>query len=405
MASLKRTQSKDNILLDDRNRKVWTKKEVHVFFERLNDLQYQLYCSVFRYAPLAIPILNDLKDRLSVDKNKYTVTIDRIDNLLQQLPGLAKNSCIGSISYLNDAAELAREIRLFYYTTEWLDCIARIWTQPTNIDHEEIDILFHNHKSRRHYLRWCSQFQEKYNIIVKMKQQMARDNQGLVRAVVMDRLRRHPGECYADLFQEGMVGMIHGLARYDYQRGLALSTYVNWWVRHALQREADDANRMIRLPVHLREKVATAARIQNQYYNDKGIALSNSEVASQLKMDPSLIDQAIITSTIHSMDKPLNATLDKNLHDVVANDADDGHDIYLNKEVQARLSKALNNLTAREKDIILLRFGFDNNESLTLKEVGNNYRLTRERIRQLEEGALHKLRKQLSCSSLSDFIE
>lgn len=204
----------------------------------------------------------------------------------------------------------------------------------------------------------------------------------------------------ADLIQEGNLGLMKAVERYDYRRGFRFSTYASWWIRHAIGRALADKGREIRLPVHMLEAHQRMMKAQRQLSGQLGRQPTSEELAeaSRLsvekveRMRSHLLDQAL------SLDRPVNDEEGRTLMELLQDP--DGEDntateILNQHEVTAAMRRTLETLRPIEAEILRHRFGLDDDEELTLKEIGEKYNLSRERIRQLQEQALSKMRHAL----------
>jgi RNA polymerase primary sigma factor len=234
-------------------------------------------------------------------------------------------------------------------------------------------------------LRRCRQIYE------SAKTELVRSNMGLV--FTMASKRSHPGLSLHDLVQEGTIGLMHAVDRFDHRRGIRLATYAGWWIRHAMNRALSDYARTIRLPVHLidtRFKVRRAAR---QFAQESGREPTEAELAERSGLPQAVVGKlASVPREPMSLDAPLRHDGESRLADVIPDRVGESPiEAISSRQAQLRLRRLLKKLTPREQEVIRLRFGIDRGEPLQLAEVGRKFALSRERIRQIEAEALDKL--------------
>ena len=243
------------------------------------------------------------------------------------------------------------------------------------------------------------------------KQDLCVKNSGLVGKFAVKLLKQYPNTLeLEDLMQEGFAGMLKAAERFNFGKDTQFSTYATWWIRQAMERAIFDTGLMIRLPVHITEKILKASKL------DREFQMQNIEVRKRLE----LIAQEMDTTSekvrelfkwrdvyfrIASLDKPVGEDMDTPLAEFVIseeNPTDDTLSIMLLRE---QLDEALGTLTPREKNVLMLRFGLEDGRARTLEEVGKSFNVTRERIRQIEAKALRKLRHPARSKKLKDFLD
>ena len=210
-----------------------------------------------------------------------------------------------------------------------------------------------------------------------------------------------------DLIQEGNLGLMHAIGKFDYRRGVKVSTYAVWWIRQAIARAMADQGRTIRIPVHMKEVAARVMRAKRQMYQRLGRNPSVAEVASRAGVPLDIVERVVsLVQEPTSLDLPVGEDGDATLGDLIeAPDAVDPHRVAEASALKKHLAEALAELTPREQRILEMRFGLAGMTEHTLEEVGKMFGVTRERIRQIEARALEKLRRPAAARKLRTFAE
>ena len=235
--------------------------------------------------------------------------------------------------------------------------------------------------------------------------QLVQSNLRLVVALA----RRYVGRGMAllDLIQEGNVGLMRAVERFDYRRGFKFSTYATWWIRQAISRAIADQGRTIRMPIHVLDAVNKVTRAQRELTQHMGRAPTVDELATDLDIEPSRVVelQRIAQDTV-SLETPVGEDDDGTLADLVQDTgADAPADAAAFMSLQDQLARALEGLNEREREVLIMRFGLADGRMRTLEQVGSHFKVTRERIRQLEAKALAKLRHPDKSGRLEGFLE
>ena len=233
---------------------------------------------------------------------------------------------------------------------------------------------------------------------------LIRANTRLVISIAKEYTQR--GVSFSDLIQEGNLGLIRAVEKFDHRRGNRFSTYATWWIRQSVNRALANQSRTIRVPVHLSERISKYRLVSGQLEQTLGRKPTPDEIAVEMKVEVSLVQQISLAATQYSisLEHPPNEE-GGDLNDCIADEAASvPPDLTDNYFLRVKLEKALSTLTPREAKILKLRFGLENGRSHTLKEVGQKYNLTRERIRQIESKALDKLRSSCYSNELRDYL-
>ena len=245
---------------------------------------------------------------------------------------------------------------------------------------------------------------------IKTRNQIIINNLGLVYMAARKRMNSNTSFTFEDLIQEGVIGIINGIDKFDLSRNTSFSTYIYYWINQQMDRAIMNKSSTLRLPAYIYEKINRISTLENDLLN-MNEEIDIKELCKELNISENEYNLISFYKrnyySVTSLNTPLNLDFDESyneLQDYIQSDNPNTDQVIIDKDLKGQLRKILDSLSVREKEILELRFGLNGNEPMTLDTIGKKYNITRERVRQIENKALKKLNRLYQNNGIKDFL-
>lgn len=359
------------------------------FFKELNAYEKKLYLHTLSYLPLSNAILEELQTKTLRYKYNKEITTKDIETIRFSLQPYHENGLLNDAQLIiyNEAVDICTDnLRLSHSAREWLDGIFKGFTQANGSFTQE----YHEDPE---FIDWCKKFKTQYNIILGLKKRFIQDNRQLVLSAVKLKVLKTKTLEFDDLYQEGMMGLIVSMSRFDYKRNLCFSTYAMWWIRFGFQKVSNQSV-IIKRPHGIRFQINKIQNLIDSYFITYGTKPTIDWLMKKSGSSRETVNQVRINTTAISLDAP-HGFYESGYETLADTESESVNDLMFKNELKTRVRNLMEKLSKREQMILSNMFGF-NGEDQSGAQIAVTLNVSRERIRQIKDKAMNTLRKHIS---------
>jgi RNA polymerase primary sigma factor len=360
----------------------------------IEDTEIMTWERVFARPDVVMPLLALLTPNLEQPVN-FPKLVKQAEDMLKTKKASKDGKQLKKLAAC--AKEAASQLRALDLDRVHIDAVVRELYRAREAALAGVDTWWHD-GSAKDAAGYFDDVRQAYRDAANLRDEFVRANLRLV--VTMARRYDRGGMPLADLIQEGNLGLMHAVSRFDYRRGLRFSTYACWWIRHAIGRALADKARAVRIPVHMLEAQQQLEKVRQQLVGELGRPPTPQELAKAARVPLAKLNQMhrYIMGQPMSLDRPVHDDDDRSFGDTMADPETEDHspaDNLTTQTLTSQVKRLLHHLSPIEADVLTKRFGLGDDEERTFREIGDQYHLSRERIRQIQNSALDKLKRAL----------